>query len=171
MIWHDYGVLSPENRTLLLGNIRAALRPDGRFAFDVPSMNAFRNGADRAASKWYASDSGFWRPQRHFVLEKTIVYPEISVLCNFVTVLDSEGATEYPIFQTFFSPESIRKELEENGFCVEAVTSNLRGDAYDPASSELGVVCRRPDRIPATLPPPIPPGKRTLTWRARGRLQ
>lgn len=143
MISQDYGVLSPENRKILLGNIRNALKSNGRFAFDVSSMAAFKNRIDSAGSKWYASGPGFWRPQEHFVLEKTIIYRGIPTLCDFVKVFDSYGAKEYHIYQTFFSPESIRAELEENGFQVEAILSNLSGETYSAASLEIGILCRK----------------------------
>lgn len=58
MVSQDYGVLSPENRTILLGNISNALKPNGCFAFDVCSMHAFQNRRNAAASRWYASDAG-----------------------------------------------------------------------------------------------------------------
>lgn len=143
MVSQDYGVLSPQNRKLLLGNICKALKPNGWFAFDVCSMAAFQNRSDTAASNWYASDSGFFRPHRHVVLEKTILYPDIPALCDLITVVDSGGMEAYRIYQTFFSPDSIRAELEENGFRVEEIRSNLYGEEYSAASLETGVLCRK----------------------------
>ncbi|MCO1603782.1 class I SAM-dependent methyltransferase [Desulfosporosinus nitroreducens] len=142
MISQDYGVLSPENRKILLSNIRNALKPNGYFAFDVSSMTAFQNRTNGTASKWYASGAGFWRPHKHFVLEKTIIYPDMPTLCDSVVVCDS-GVKAYHIYQSFFSPESIRSELEENGFQVEAVLSNLRGEKFNEASPALGVICKK----------------------------
>ncbi|TEB15233.1 hypothetical protein Psfp_02270 [Pelotomaculum sp. FP] len=142
MISQDYGVLSPENRKKLLGNIRNALKPGGYFAFDVSSMAAFQNRINNPISKWYASASGFWRPHKHFILEKTIIYPDIPTICDFVVVFDS-GVKAYHIYQSFYSPESISLELEENGFRVEAVLANLYGEKYSAASLEIGVICRK----------------------------
>lgn len=142
MISQDYGVLSPENRKILLSNIRNALKPNGYFAFDVSSMTAFQNRINGTASKWYASGTGFWRPHKHFVLEKTIIYPDMPTLCDSVVIFDS-GVKAYHIYQSFFSPESIRSELEENGFQVEAVLSNLRGEKFNEASPALGVICKK----------------------------
>ncbi len=142
MISHDYGVLSPEKRKILLGNIRNALKPGGYFAFDVPSMSAYQNRINSAACKWYASEAGFWRPHKHFILESTISYPDMPTLCDYVVVVDS-GVCTYHIYQTYFSPQSIRSELEENGFRVEAVLSNLGGEEYQSTSPELGIICRK----------------------------
>ena len=143
MVFQDYGVPSPENRKILLSNLFHALKPEGTFAFDVPSMAAYESRVEAAAPKWYAADAGFWRPGKHFVLEKTIRYPGMPVLCNFVIVLDAEGIKAYHIHQTYFSPETIRRELEESGFSVEAIFSNLYGEEYTPASPVIGVICRK----------------------------
>ncbi|MDD3212252.1 MAG: methyltransferase domain-containing protein [Eubacteriales bacterium] len=143
MISQDYGVLSPENRKRLLANVRNALKPNGAFAFDACSMAAFRGRQNGAASKWYASDGGFWRPGKHFVLEKTFFYPDIHALCDDFSVLDADGLKTYHIYQTFFSPETIRTELEENGFHVEEIKANLYGEPYHADSPVLGVICRK----------------------------
>ena len=132
-----------ENRKKLLGNISDALKPNGYFAFDVSSMAAFQNRIDGAASKWYASDPGFWRPHKHFVLEQTIIYKNIPILCDFVAVFDSGGVKAYHIYQSYFSPESIHSEFEENGFHIVTVLSNLYGEKYSTDSLEIGVICRK----------------------------
>lgn len=62
---------------------------------------------------------------------------------RFCPVLDSDSVKEYHIYQTFFSPDSIRSELEESGFHVEAVLSDLSGEKYSPASIEIGIVCTK----------------------------
>ncbi len=143
MISQDYGVLSPENRQVLLANIRRALKPGGCFAFDVPTMAAYRRRLDESSAKWYASESGFWRPGRHFVLQDTLFYQEQCALCDLYVVLDEGGTKVYRVWQTFFMPESITRELEKNGFAVEAVLSGLDGGAFDPASPEMGILCRK----------------------------
>jgi SAM-dependent methyltransferase len=113
MISQDYGVLCPENRRLLLQNIRRAVKPGGRFAFDVPTMAAYRRRMDESSAKWYASEGGFFRPGRHFVLQDTYFYPEQSALCDLHVVLDEAGTKAYRVWQTFFTPESIRQELAD----------------------------------------------------------
>ena len=143
MISQDYGVPNLENRSVLLQNIRRALKPGGCFAFDVPTMAAYRQRMDESSAKWYASESGFWRQGRNFVLQDTYFYPEQSALCDLHVVLDEGGINVYRVWQTFFTPESIRRELEENGFAVEAALSGLDGGAFDPSSLEMGILCRK----------------------------
>mgnify|MGYP003828629161 CR=1 FL=1 len=142
MISEDYGVLSPENRKLLLKNIYTVLKPNGYFAFDISSLTAFKARKYTYAPKWYASDPGFWRPHRHFVLEKTFFYPDIPALCDLYSVFDSEMKI-YRIWQTFFSPDSIQAELESSGFQTDAVLSNLWGGEYTDDSPTIGVICQK----------------------------
>lgn len=143
MVSKDYGVLSPKQRGVLLANIHRALKQNGYFIFDVCSMVDLQKRQAEASTKWYATDSWFWSAGRHFVLEKTIVYKELPVLCDFVAVLDEAGLKQYNIYQTFFSPTSISKELEKNGFRVETILSNLTGEKYDNASLGIGIVCKK----------------------------
>ncbi|MEM1484184.1 class I SAM-dependent methyltransferase [Oscillospiraceae bacterium PP1C4] len=142
LIYEDYGVLSPANRKTLLQNIHSALKPNGHFTLDVSSLTAFSNRKGNSAPKWYAADSGFWRPHPHFVLEKIFFYEDICALCDLVAVVDSKVKI-YRIWQSFFSPESIQAELEENGFKVEAILSNLHGDQYSADSPVIGVICSK----------------------------
>jgi SAM-dependent methyltransferase len=143
MISQDFGVLNPSDRRILLENVRRALRPGGRFAFDVPSMAAYRKRVDGATDRWHVSGPGFWRPYRHIVMERTIPYPDIPALCDLYVVLDDAGATAYRVHQTFFSPESMRSELVRCGFQVEAILSNLCGEPYRADSPDIGILCKR----------------------------
>lgn len=142
MISEDYGVLSPENRKLLLKNIYTALKPNGYFAVDVSSLAAFKARKESHAPKWYASEPGFWRPHRYFVLEKTFFYPDIPALCDLYSVFDSELKI-YRNWQTFFSPDSIQAELESGGFRIDAILSNLWGGEYTDDSATIGVICKK----------------------------
>lgn len=142
MISEDYGVLSPEIRKLLLKNISTALKPNGYFAFDVSSLAAFKARKENYAPKWYASDPGFWRQHRHFVLKKTFFYPDIPTLCDLYSVFDSEMKI-YRVWQSFFSSDSIQSELESRGFRIDAILSNLWGGEYTDDSPAIGVICQK----------------------------
>ena len=142
MISQDYGVLGPDARKTLLQNVRTALKPGGRFAFDVPSRRAYEARAAAPATRWYTSPSGLFRPHPHLVLEQTFAYTEHSALCAGYAVLDAECA-QYRMWQTFFSPDTIQRELEANGFRVTHVLSDLTGTPYTDDSTVIGVICQK----------------------------
>ena len=142
MISKDFGVLPPECRRTLLGNIRTALRPGGYFALDVHSLYDYAQRQKNDAPCWEASSSGFWRPHPYVTLSKTFFYSELSVLCTLHAVMDEEIAV-YRIWQTYYTPESITEELRQNGFAVRAVWGNLKGEALTESSPVIGVLCQK----------------------------
>ena len=142
MIAKDYGVLPPEGRQVLLGNIRTALKPGGYFALDLHSLKDYAKLQKNAVPHWEAAESGFWRPHPYVALSKTYFYPEISVACDQYAVLDEES-TVYRVWQTYYSKESIERELQMCGFKVRAVWGNLKGDPLTDESLVLGVLCQK----------------------------
>lgn len=142
MISMDFGVLPPELRRALLNNVYDALVPGGYFALDVQSLQDYTQLQKSAAPHWEATESGFWRPHPYVVLSKTYFYPELSVSCDLHAVLDDEF-TVYRIWQTYYSPESISKDLCEGGFAVRAVWGNLKGDPLIDDSRVLGILCQK----------------------------
>ncbi len=142
MISQDYGVLSPGDRKTLLENIAAALKPGGRFALDVPSLKAYEERKANGKPNWYAAEAGFYRPHDHLVLEKPIAYPDIPAICDRISVLDAEIKT-YKFWQTFYTPETIGKDLEINGFKLVQALSDLAGMPYTADSPTIGVIAEK----------------------------
>ena len=142
LISQDYGVLSPKVRLTLLHNIHAALRQDGMFALDVPSKTAFDALQRNAAPTWEAADKGLWRPHPYVMISATHFYPDISASCSLYAVLDDK-ASIYRVWQTYFTPDSICRELHEGGFDAVEVSTNLLGEPWTQESAVLGIVCRK----------------------------
>lgn len=142
MISQDYGVLAPQGRKKLLTNIRAALKTGGRFAFDVSSTAAFEDLKQNAGQIWEAAAEGFWRAHPYLTLQKLFLFPDVPASCSLYVVIDEE-MTVYRVWQTYFTPESIERELHENGFDVEDISADLAGEKWGADSAALGVVCRK----------------------------
>ena len=142
LVSEDYGVLSPSGRKTLLANIYAALKPGGRFALDVSSLCAYEQRKRDARDVWYTSEAGFWRPHAHAVLQRTYFYEELSALCDFYAVLDTD-ITAYRNYQTFFSRQSITQELAQSGFQVKEVLSALWGEEYREDAKTIAIVCEK----------------------------
>jgi len=143
LIWQDYGVLSPKDRLKLLKNVHRALKRGGCLLMDVASVAAFRQRLENADARWYAANEGFWRPHRHSVMEDVIPYPEIPAICERYVVEDLSGVSVYRIWQTYFTPDSLRSELAKCDFWAEMVMAGLDGGEYIETSPEIGVLCRR----------------------------
>jgi SAM-dependent methyltransferase len=140
LIYGDFCPLSPEQRTRLLANVRQALKPGGHFVLDVttPILRrklGLKNG-------WYVAESGFWKPVPHLVLEHGFAYEGDVYLDQYIVI---EGDGKISIYRNWFqdyTAEAIRFELQENGFEVESLWSDLIGTPSEPDSDWIGVIAR-----------------------------
>jgi SAM-dependent methyltransferase len=124
----------------LFANIRRALLPGGRFIFDVTTPHlrekeGLKNG-------WYAAQSGFWKSGPHLVLEQGFSYPGDVYLDQYTVIEDSGKTSVYRNWFQDYTAETIRAELEANGFEVESLWNDLTGTPHEPTSFWIGVVAR-----------------------------
>lgn len=142
LIYGDLCPLSPEQRRTLLGNVRRALKPGGRFALDVTTRihrqkNGNRNG-------WYAAETGFWKPGPHLVLEEGFDYPELSIFLDQAIVIEQNGAIS--VYRNWFQDydrNAIVAELERAGFETQSVWNDLLGAPFTEDAEWIGVIARK----------------------------
>ena len=141
LIYCDFGALSDENRDLLLEKIHRALKPGGVFVFDIFTRH---NREHRAANNWYVSETGFWRPQPHLVLEQSFHYEAEDVFMHQHIVIDGNGEMAiYRIYDHVYSAETVSGLMAENGFEVRDIWSDLTGTPYAEDSGLLGIAARK----------------------------
>lgn len=139
LIYGDFCPLSPEQRQKLLGNIRRALRPGGQFVLDVTTRSLRKKYG--VTNHWYAVESGFWLPGPHLVLETGFDYPEKSIYLDQHIVIEPDGKqTIYRNWFQDFDPDSITRELADNGFEVKGLWGDLLGTPWQSDSDWVGVV-------------------------------
>jgi SAM-dependent methyltransferase len=141
LIYGDFCPLSPEQRARLMGNVRRALKPGGRFVLDVstPGLRShygLKNG-------WYMADAGFWKPGPHLVLEQGYDYDEDLFLDQYIVIEPGGKTSVYRNWFQDFTAETIRAELEAGGFVVESLWGDLTGAPFDPAGDWIGVMSRK----------------------------
>jgi SAM-dependent methyltransferase len=142
LIYGDFCPLSPEKRSRLLGNVRRALLPGGRFVLDVTTRAGRMLWEGK--KRWYVTESGFWKPGRHLVLEEGFDYPEQAIYLNQFTVIEADGKVS--VYRNWFQdydPATITEELEAGGFTVEGIWGDLAGTPYEEGSAWIGVVARK----------------------------
>jgi SAM-dependent methyltransferase len=142
LIYGDFCPLSPQQRRQLLQNISRALKPKGKFVFDVTTRECRKKYGNQ--NHWYAAQSGFWKPGPHLVLEEGFDYPEQSIWLDQYTVIETDGKiTVYRNWFQDYTPEAITAELRENGFCVESISGDLMGTPYVSTSEWIGVITHK----------------------------
>ncbi|HKM35573.1 MAG TPA: class I SAM-dependent methyltransferase [Lachnospiraceae bacterium] len=147
LIYCDLGALSDSRRDLLLEKIHKALKPDGIFVFDVLTRY---NWEQQPKRNWYMSESGFWRPYSHLVLEQTFDYEEENVYLRQHIIIDSRGeVSTYNLRDHYYSKQTILQLMKKHGYQVQDIWSDLTGKTYEENTKCLGVAAKKvncPDR-------------------------
>ena len=113
MIFTDFGVLSPDQRSKVLDNIHRSLNPGGILIFDVLNDNY----AAPATKSWEIAEQGFWSGQPHLALTESFYYEKESVSLSQHTVVEDGGRTEiYRFWTHVFTDDQLVQIVTEKGF-------------------------------------------------------
>ncbi len=140
LIYGDLCPLDPGQRACLLGNVRRSLKPGGSFILDVTTP--YLRQRIGLKNVWYALSGGFWKAGPHLVLEQGFSYDNDLYLDQYV-VIEAEG--KISVYRQWFqdyTAESIRRELEANGFAVQSLWGDLTGSPLSPMGDWIGVVAK-----------------------------
>jgi SAM-dependent methyltransferase len=142
LIYSDFCPLNPDQRSRLLRNIHRVLKPGGWFVLDVTTRECRKKHG--VMNGWYATESGFWKPGPHLVLENGFDYPEQSLwLDQYIVIEPDAKVSVYRNWFQDYTPESITDELSQSGFSVESLWGDLTGTPYTPGSEWIGLVASR----------------------------
>ena len=142
MIMCDFCALSPEQRKIMLSKFYDHLKADGSVLLDVYSLNAFKMKQESASYELNLLNH-FWSPEDYYCFINTFKYDKEKVSLDKYTIIEeSQKRVVYNWFQ-YFSPDTLRKEFEENGFNIKELYSDVAGKQYAPESTEFAVVAER----------------------------
>ena len=115
MIFTDFGVLSPDQRQTLLANIDRALKPGGKFLFDV--INEDYPVQESGSKEWEVSEKGFWRNRPYLALTESFYYEEQKVGLSQHTIIDESGDIDvYRFWIHTFSHADLEEVLVAQDF-------------------------------------------------------
>ncbi len=144
LIYGDYCPLSPQQRLRLLANVLRALKPGGYFVLDVSTPHLRQR--EGLKNGWYAVPSGFWKASPHLVLEQGFAYPDQDIYLDQYLVIDEQGKLSmYRNWFQDFTADTIRRELEANGFIINSLWSDLTGQPYQPDTDWIGLIAHKPE--------------------------
>lgn len=142
LVYEDFCVLSPQQRSVLLTKINSALAPGGAFVMDLTS--AARFGTERDAIRRESNlQNGFWAPPPYEGVHETWTYPDLRLILERFTITTSEATRQYWNWMQCFTPDEVAAELQHAGFEPPSVFGDLAGAPYDPESPTFAVVARR----------------------------
>lgn len=142
MIFCDFCALSPTQRKTLLGKFSSFLKPSGSVLFDVHSLNIF-NGRVEESRYERNQLNGFWSPDEYFGFVNSFKYPDELVTLDKYTIIERSRTRVIYNWLQYFSLDSLRTELEMNGFNPTAFYSDVAGTPYREDTSDIAVIAKR----------------------------
>lgn len=128
MIYCDFGVLSIEEREVLIKNVYAALKPGGIFIFDA--LNKYTIDNLDFQKNWEFSDGGFWQDKPYLCLSQSSHFPENKAILDQNIIIDEDDHYKiYRFWNHYFDEDDIRRIFEGQDFKnVKSHQSLLEGD-------------------------------------------
>jgi len=142
MIMCDFCAISPEQRKRMLSKFYNYLKPDGSVLLDVYSLNAFKI-KEESASYELNHLNNFWSSEDYYCFVNIFKYDKEKVTLDKYTIIEESQKRIVFNWYQYFSPETLRKEFEENGFSIKEVYSDVAGTPYNPESTEFAVVAEK----------------------------
>lgn len=128
MIYCDFGVLSPDDRTILLKKIYNALKVDGVLildAWNTPYLYQFKEFHSIAYE-----ENSFWTSKPCAVIQKNKYYPETNNVLERYLVITEDACECYNIWNQIYSKSSFTEEICKQGFRSVSVYDDICGRSF-----------------------------------------
>ncbi len=122
-VYGELNVFEPSLRDRLLSNVKRALKPGGRFTFDVTTYACHKKYG--AKNNWLLEPLGFWSASPYLALTDGFYYPEENVWCDQYVVLEVDRTRVFRNWFTEYETGSISRVMEKAGFAVVGLTNGL----------------------------------------------
>lgn len=144
LIYCDFGVLSPENRKVLLEKVYTAIKPGGLFLVDVFAPPQYADFTDTITASF--EEGGFWRAAPYLCLKRDKRYENSNFLEQYTIITEAELQT-YHLWNHAFSKEEIEHDLQNAGFGTK-LYADVTGRPFCQSSTTICAICKKPSTIP-----------------------
>lgn len=140
-IYCDYGALSVENRAIILRKIYHSLKSGGKLLLDVFSMVKYNEFEELKTWKVH-EDGGFWSAEKYLSLNAQYKYSD-NVTLEQTAVITDNRIREYCIWNCYYTPATLIKEVYEAGFKKFDLFSDVTGKPYIEDSSTIAILLEK----------------------------
>lgn len=101
LIYRDFSGLLEAERDKLLDLVYRALKPGGKFIFDVSKEKEVKR--KDLSKNWSLNQEGFWSGEQHLVLEDTHYYQERNIILKQYIIIEESRTVEHQIVDKLYS--------------------------------------------------------------------
>jgi SAM-dependent methyltransferase len=142
LIYCDFGALSDWQRAELLNRIYRAMRPGGKFIFDVFTPEYYK-GKEESKTWGINENGGFWRAGPHICIQSHHMYENNTRLDQYVLIDETENLDVVRIWDHYYTRETIIEELKEAGFEKFEICSDVAGKEYNELTETMCIVVEK----------------------------
>ncbi|MBL4789370.1 MAG: class I SAM-dependent methyltransferase [Kordiimonadaceae bacterium] len=142
LIFCDLCTLSPTQRKVLYNKVHKSLKPGGHFVFDVYSVAQFHQRQEGASYGRRLMD-GFWAEGDYFGFMTTFLYGDQKLALDRYLIVEPARRREIFNWLQYFDADTITRELNDNGFCVEQIVDVFSGEQPQTSAGEYAIIARR----------------------------
>lgn len=140
MIFCDFCVLNPKQRTKLLNKIASLLTEDGIFLFDVFTP-ALYNSISESSTVEKNGMGYFWSSNPYYMFLNTFKYEKETAFLDKYTIINQDDSTmEIYNWIKCYTEEEIATELKKANLNIKEIYSNVAGSPKKPNSKEIAMV-------------------------------
>ncbi|NES71413.1 MAG: class I SAM-dependent methyltransferase [Okeania sp. SIO2D1] len=142
MIMCDFCALSPEQRKTLLQKFSSLLKQNGSLLLDVYSIKSF-NKKQESAFYEHNHLNNFWSSEEYYCFVNLFIYEIEKVSLDKYTIIEKNKKRIVYNWLQYFSKETLKNELESNGFVVNEFFANVAGDKYESNLLEFAITAKK----------------------------
>jgi 2-polyprenyl-3-methyl-5-hydroxy-6-metoxy-1,4-benzoquinol methylase len=142
MIMCDFCALSPAQRKKMLTKFHSLLNPNGHVLLDLYSLKSFEQ-KEEAVFYEFNQLNGFWSAQDYYCFVNNFKYKKEKVTLDKYTIIEKSRQRVVYNWLQYYSKEMITEEIEQNGFKIAEIYSDVAGKIFSPDSLELAIVAKK----------------------------
>ncbi len=141
LIYCDFGPLSDDTRKLLLKKIHRALKPKGKFIFDVFTPKFYKECKEKTS--WEFNETGFFSGVPHINLYTFYRYDEDSTVLDQNIIVTENSVNCYNLWKHTFTVEELKHALNETGFSKLTFYDDVAGAKYSLNSDTICTIAEK----------------------------
>ena len=139
MIYGDFCAMAPDKRRLILDKVRAALKPNGVFVFDVFSTDMFAELREETIFEPRLMN-GFWAAGDYIGFKTTTLYRDEMIGLDRYLISTPDRTLQVYNWMQYYTPATITREVLAAGYSAVEIADFVTGDAWQDGATAFAVI-------------------------------